>query len=73
MSSELLALVQLVRDGGLALAVVVLVVGGMRGWYHWDGDYQEMKTDRDEWRSLALRGTNLAERALEAPPPPRRK
>lgn len=73
MSTELQTLVMLVRDGGLALAVVVLVIGGVRGWYHWDGEYQEMKQDRDDWKSLALRGTNLAERALEAPPPPRRK
>lgn len=59
----------LVRDGGLALAVVVLVLGGVKGWYKWGPDYADMKADRDEWRRLALRGTTLAERALDAPPP----
>ncbi len=70
--SDLQAWIQIVRDGGLALAVVVLVIGGMRGWYHWDMEYREMKQDRDDWRRLALQGTYLAERALEAPSPLRK-
>lgn len=65
--------VMLVRDGGLALAVVVLVVGGARGWYVFGSIYKDMKQDRDDWKDLALRGTNLAERALDSPPPPRKR
>ena len=61
--------VSLVRDGGLALAVVVLVIGGVRGWYVWQSVYDDMKQDRDYWRSLALKGAALAERALDVPPP----
>ena len=66
---DLVPLVTLVRDGGLALAVVVLVLGGVRGWYHWDREFVDMKSDRDYWRGIALKGADLAERALDAPAP----
>jgi hypothetical protein len=64
-------MVKLVQNGGLALAVVVLVLGGVKGWYVFGREYEQMKIDRDQWRGLALRGTSLAERALETPPPPK--
>lgn len=64
-------MVTLVQNGGLALAVVVLVFGGVKGWYVFGREYEQMKIDRDQWRGLALRGTTLAERALESPPPPK--
>jgi hypothetical protein len=64
-------MVTLVQNGGLALAVVVLVFGGVKGWYVFGREYEQMKIDRDQWRGLALRGTSLAERALETPPPPK--
>jgi hypothetical protein len=66
---DLSAWVTLVQNGGLALAVVVLVAGGIRGWYVFGPTYADMKQDRDDWKALALRGTSLAERALDAPPP----
>ena len=63
--------VALVQNGGLALAVVALIVGGIRGWYVFGREYDEMKRDRDDWKGMAMRGASLAERALEAPPPPK--
>lgn len=64
-------MVTLVQNGGLALAVVVLVFGGVKGWYHWGPEVEDIKKDRDDWKTIALRGTHLAERALESPPPPK--
>ena len=69
MNVDLAPWVPLVQNGGLALAVVVLIIGGTRGWYVFGREYEEMKQDRDDWKALALRGTSLAERALETPPP----
>lgn len=69
--SDFAAWIQLIRDGGLALAVLALIVGGARGWYHWDNEFRAMRQDRDDWKAIALRGAKLAERALETPPPPR--
>jgi len=43
----------LIRDGGLALMVFVLAIGGARGWYVFGWLYRKAEKDRDEWKALA--------------------
>lgn len=54
--------------------LVVAIIGGWKGLYVWRWQYTErqaidaarledMTRDRDEWKSVALRGLKMAERA----------
>ena len=38
--------------------------GGARGIWVWGWQYREAVRDRDEWKGLALRGTQMAQRAV---------
>ena len=54
---------------GTVLLLLLVLIGGSRRLWVFGQEYEEMKQDRDDWKALALRGTSLAERALETPPP----
>jgi len=54
--------IELLKNGGLALAVVVLVLGGIRQWYFWPWYVLELRQERDTYKRLAETGTTLAER-----------
>ena len=49
----------------------IIIVGLLRVWWVPGWLYRDLVRDRDEWKSIALRGAHLAERALETPPPPK--
>lgn len=59
--SELLARLQGVGFGGLLVAILY---GSYRGWWVWGKDYQLLKQECDEWKSMALKGTGLAKDLL---------
>lgn len=44
---------------------VVILVGAARKWWVWGYIYDEMREDRDFWRSRALGGQVLVEESLE--------
>ncbi len=52
-----------VNSGGVVLLLVAALYGGFRGWWYYGAQYRALEKDRDEWKSLALRGANLAETA----------
>jgi hypothetical protein len=65
--------VTLIRDGGSMVLLVLAIVGGFRGWYVWRWQYDEKiascqeeldeaRAQRDEWKKMALRGIEFAER-----------
>lgn len=67
-------IVQIIRDGGIIALLLVILLGGARGWWVFGNvyrdtikeladRYQDMRTERDEWRRQAMRGTTNAERA----------
>lgn len=58
--------VDVITQGGVIGLLVLIVVGGWRRWYVWAWAYHELLQDRDEWKSLAMRGTGLAETATDA-------
>ena len=57
------ALADAVKNGLLALTIVILVVGGQRRWYVFGWLYSDLVKDRDEWKAMALHGAHVAERA----------
>lgn len=59
------ALYTLLRDGGALGLVVLLIIGGMRGWYVWGWHLRETQAECQEWKQIALRGTEIADRSLD--------
>lgn len=51
---------------GLLLAIIV---AGWRRWWVFGWQYDALAKDRDQWKNLALEGTDLAERAARSPLP----
>lgn len=62
--------VELLTRGGLVTALILALIGGMRGWYVWRGVHEsaikglsdqlvEMKTDRNYWRDQAVRAMTV--------------
>lgn len=61
-----------VQTLGLPLALLIVVLWtGARGLWVFGHVYSELLADRDRWRDLALKGTDLADSALQATPPRR--
>lgn len=67
---------QLIRDGGSTLLLVVSIIGGFKGWYVWRWQYDAQGTaaaallaqktkECDEWKSVALRGLTVAEKVTK--------
>lgn len=52
----------LLRDGGLVVGALLILVSGAREVWVWGWTYRAMQQDRDDWKSLALRNLDLAQR-----------
>lgn len=57
-------IVSLASDAGIIGLLIYVLLGGARKWWVWGWTYEEAIRDRDEWKDLALSGTDLAERAV---------
>jgi hypothetical protein len=56
----------LIKAVGLPIALLLLaLVAGARGTWYYGNTYRSLERDRDYWRELALRGTDLAEKSFE--------
>ena len=64
MPTEIASWVEIVKNGGLALAVIVLILGGMRQWYYWPWYVAELRRERDAYKKIAETGTVLSERGV---------
>ena len=49
------------KASGATLLCIVLITGYMGVW-KWGTEVTAMKAERDEWKGLALKATNLAEK-----------
>lgn len=59
------AFTDFVKVLGLPLALTAVVLWtGAKGVWRWGNAYDELREDRDYWRELALKGTDLAETAV---------
>jgi len=54
-----------IRDAGAIGILVLILVGGYKKWWVWGHLYEASQRERDEWRDIALRGTELADRIVE--------
>jgi hypothetical protein len=65
-------LLRLISQGGVLGLLIFLVFGGYKQWWVFGWLYREEKDrttkaekERDDWRDLALHGTNLAEQTVD--------
>ena len=62
-------LVDVISKAGALGILVIIIVGGYRGWFVYgpahDRQVTDLKEDRDWWRDMALRNGALAEKAAE--------
>lgn len=58
---------------GLPIAIAVaILVAGAKGYWVFGWVFRDMREDRDHYRDLSEKGTDLADKALDSPAPPRR-
>jgi hypothetical protein len=62
------SLVDIISQGGAVGLLAFFLVAGFKGWIVWGREFnretqrrKEVEQERNDWRDLALRGTNLAE------------
>jgi hypothetical protein len=71
--SDVATVADLLTKGGLVSALILALVGGMRGWYVWKNVYEtrsadlnnqivELRKDRDYWRDQAVRAMSATSR-----------
>jgi hypothetical protein len=65
-------LLKLISQGGVLGILIFMVFGGYKQWWVFGWTYREEKErtskaekERDDWRDLALHGTNLAEQTVD--------
>ena len=49
---------------GLTIALILILVAGKRGIWVWGSELQKCEKEKNFWREAALRGTELAEKAV---------
>ena len=59
-------ILEYIRSAGITGILILIIVGGWRRWWVWGWHYQQIEKERDEWKSLAIGGTHLSERAVRA-------
>ena len=62
---DIKAVLDVVETAGLIGVLVLILVGGAREWWVYGRFYRAALEDRDEWKRMALTGTELADRAVQ--------
>lgn len=58
------SILSLLDKGGVVGLLVVLFVGGLRKWWVFGWSYTEALAREQEWKTLALTGTKIAEKVV---------
>ena len=62
-------ILDVLNTAGTLGVLVIILVSSYRGSWVWGKDHrarvEELRADRDEWKHMALAGTELADRAVE--------
>lgn len=72
---DIATIVDLVSRGGLVAALLLALIGGMRGWYVWKGSHDTIvlglterlnatTVDRDFWRDQAIKALTVANKSV---------
>jgi hypothetical protein len=69
---DIKSIVDLVSQGGAVALLIFFFVSGYKGFIIWGRELtreierrQQVEKERDDWRELALKGTNLAQSLTE--------
>lgn len=60
----------LLGPAGLTVALLFALIGVVRGWWVPGGWYRKLETDRDEWKMIAMRSIDTADKAVTMVEPP---
>lgn len=58
-------IVKYINSAGILGVLIAILYGGFKGWWIWGSEYRKIEDERDVWRNLALRGTDLLERGFK--------
>ncbi len=58
-------ILSVISDGGVLGLLILILYGLQKRWWVVGWAYDEVRTERDEWKELALSGTRAAERAVD--------
>jgi hypothetical protein len=61
--TELAPFLDMLNRGGLVLVSVLILYGGAKRIWVWGYQLREAQDERDEWKKIALRGSDLSARA----------
>lgn len=59
------AIFDFLNSAGVLGFALLVIVAFLRGWVHTSREFDGVVKDRDEWKELALRGTRIADRAMQ--------
>jgi hypothetical protein len=62
---DALTTLQWVAQAGLIPALLIAIWGAIKEWWVPGKTYRRALDDADKWRALALRGSGIAEKAVE--------
>ena len=62
---ELAAFAGLIERGSIITLLIVIIVGGMRGWYIWKGPYDREVKEKEYWREQAIRLLRTTNKAVD--------
>lgn len=64
--NELSSIVDLIAKGGFPSVMVIIMYGGHKKWWVFGWQFHAMQADRDMWRETALKGMQIANKAVDA-------
>jgi hypothetical protein len=64
MDVSLDAIQRIISNGGVVGLFILFFVAVQKEWFVPGAQYKDLKQDRDDWKEIALTGTNAAERAI---------
>lgn len=59
---EVEAWAELLKNALLAVALLTVVIGGVRQWYVWGWQYRACREELEGWKQVAMSGLKIAER-----------
>lgn len=64
MNVDIFAMAEKLSGAGLTTIVLLILISGWKRIWVWGYQIDECRAERDEWKRMALRGTDFAERAV---------
>lgn len=64
MTESTQTIIDLISQGGALALLVFVVVGAVREWWFTGAAYRRLEVERDEWKQMALRSLDTADRAV---------